>query len=181
MNDVNWQYFNLEMYNDVTDTSANMEYLFDLVDPVTGGDPPQTSLFNLTTLKYLVEAGQNTPNIIANPELVYIQDFTLGQEWVNIAAMLQLYDPADPAGTVGTRRAYNLWLWMSSAWNMTFTREPEGGSYQIGVIGTLGATAFEETMNIMSLEVPMLTIATQLEIDYNDSGYNCHDFYYNRL
>ena len=64
---------------------------------------------------------------------------------------------------------------------MTFTREPEGGSYQIGVIGTLGATAFEETMNIMSLEVPMLTIATQLEIDYNDSGYNCHDFYYNRL
>ena len=57
MNDVNWQYFNLEMYNDVTDTSANMEYLFDLVDPVTGGDPPQTSLFNLTTLKYLVEAG----------------------------------------------------------------------------------------------------------------------------
>ena len=74
-----------------------------------------------------------------------------------------------------------IWLWMTTAWDLTFTREPEGGSYQIGVIGTLGATAFSQTMNTMSLEVPMLTIATQLEIDYNDSGYDCFDFYVNKL
>ena len=64
MSDTNWQYFNIEMYNSESDPSVNMEYLFNLVDPDTGGDPAQNSLFNLTTLKYLVDAGQKTPNII---------------------------------------------------------------------------------------------------------------------
>lgn len=74
-----------------------------------------------------------------------------------------------------------LWLWMTTAWDLTFTRTPEGGSYQMGVIGTLGATAFSETMNTMSLEVPMLTIAEQLSLDFTSSGYDCHDFYYNKF
>lgn len=54
---------------------------------------------------------------------------------------------------------------MQSAWDMTFTREKpvsQGGSYQIGVIGTLGATAFSQTMNNMNLEFPMLTLASQM-------------------
>lgn len=58
-----------------------------------------------------------------------------------------------------------LWLWMQSAWDMTFTRvlpPSQGGSYQIGVIGTLGATAFSEVMTNMNLEFPMLTMASQM-------------------
>ena len=70
---------------------------------------------------------------------------------------------------------------MSTAWDLTFTRIPEGGSYQIGVIGTLGATAFSETMNTMNLELPMLTIAEQLSLDYADSGYDCKSFYVNKF
>ena len=43
-----------------------------------------------------------------------------------------------------------IWLWMTTLWDRTFARtEPvptvEGelpGSFQIGIIGTLGATAF---------------------------------------
>ena len=56
-----------------------------------------------------------------------------------------------------------IWLWMDTLWNQTFSRiepgqEPEG-SYQIGIIGTLGATAFSTEMTVMQLEFPMLTIA----------------------
>ena len=130
------------MYNSESDPTVNMEYLFNLVDPDTGGDPAENSLFNLTTLKYLVDAGQKTPNIIQDKDLVYLEDFTLGQEWVNLAELLGLGDPTNSTSTIGTRRAYMIWLWMTTAWDLTFTREPEGGSYQIGVIGTLGATAF---------------------------------------
>ena len=59
-----------------------------------------------------------------------------------------------------------IWLWMTSAWELTFERTPEGGNYQIGVIGTLGATAFMTEMQVMQLEFPMLTIAQQLSYDF---------------
>ena len=52
--------------------SDNMEYLFELSDPSTGGDPPETSLFNLKTLQTLVSLGQNTPNIITDRETTYL-------------------------------------------------------------------------------------------------------------
>ena len=52
-----------------------------------------------------------------------------------------------------------IWLWMKTSWDLTFERSQNGGSYQIGVIGTLGATAFYDVMTTMQLEFPMLTIA----------------------
>ena len=69
----NWQYFNdtVTFVNDASDPTANMEYLWNLFDPVTGADPAEDSLFNLTTLKALVSAGNATPNIIRNPEIKY--------------------------------------------------------------------------------------------------------------
>ena len=54
-----------------SDLTVNMEYLFNMTNPNVGGeDPPANqdplgnSLFNLTTLKTLIDLGMNTPNIV---------------------------------------------------------------------------------------------------------------------
>ena len=60
---------------------------------------------------------------------------------------------------IGSKRAYMIWLWMKTAWNLTFEQSQNNGSYQIGVIGTLGATALYDVMTTMQLEFPMLTFA----------------------
>jgi hypothetical protein len=48
---------------------------------------------------------------------------------------------------------------MDTAFNQTFARVQSGGDTEIGILGTLGATAFNVTMNQMQLEFPMLTIS----------------------
>ena len=55
-----------------------------------------------------------------------------------------------------------MWLWLETAWDFTFERADIGGSYQIGVIGTLGATAFGKTYETMALEVPLIALAEQM-------------------
>jgi hypothetical protein len=51
MSSANWEIFkDVTMYRDTSDPTVNMEYLFNLVDVETGGDPTANSLFNLTTL-----------------------------------------------------------------------------------------------------------------------------------
>jgi len=65
------------MYRSKSDPSINMEHLWTLQDPVTGGDPAGNSLFNLTSLKTLIDLGQNTVNILEDKDKVYLQDFTL--------------------------------------------------------------------------------------------------------
>ena len=167
MSQDNWEVFkDAKMYRSKSDPNINMEHLFTLSNPLDGGDPAENSLFNLTTLQALVKAGQETPNIILNKDIKYLDDFTLGQEWTNLAEILDLSDAGSQDG-IGTKRAYMLWLWMKTAWDLTFARTQNGGSFQIGVIGTLGATAFNAEMTTMSLEMPMLTIATQMEQDFN--------------
>ena len=138
MSDNNWAIFkDVKMYNSKTDTTiatnpyVNMEYLFNMTGATPDDDPAETSLFNLTTLKTLVSLGQNTVNIINQPNMTYEVDFQLSQDWTNLGETLKLSDPA-VQGDVATKRTYLLWLWMQSAWDMTFTREkPEtqGGSY----------------------------------------------------
>jgi hypothetical protein len=41
----------------------------------------------------------------------------------------------------------------------SFAREPDGGDKQIGIIGTLGATALWQSMTYMQLEFPPLIYA----------------------
>ena len=54
----NWAFFgDVEMFRDKSDTNVNLEYLWNLQDPWTGGDPDQRSMFNLTTLKTMIEIG----------------------------------------------------------------------------------------------------------------------------
>ena len=47
------------------------------------------------------------------------------------------------------------------------------------MIGTLGATAFMTEMNTMSLEFPMLTMASQVNV--TAEGVACADFYTTNL
>ena len=49
----------------------------------------------------------------------------------------------------------------------------------MGVIGAIGAPAFMTEMNTMSLEFPMLTIASQVNITL--AGVACEDFYKDTL
>lgn len=60
-----------------------------------------------------------------------------------------------------------LYLWMNTTWDLTFEQAQNGGNFQIGVIGTLGATAFYETMTVMSIEFPMLILAQQMSYEYS--------------
>ena len=72
MSEENWEHFgSISIYRDETNHTINMEYLFNMTNPNVGGeDPPENpdplgnSLFNLTTLKTLINLGRQTPNIV---------------------------------------------------------------------------------------------------------------------
>ena len=70
---------------------------------------------------------------------------------------------------------------MNTAWNLTFEQSQNNGSYQIGVIGTLGATAFYDVMTTMQLEFPMLTFAQQLMINMESDSTTCSSLYTDQL
>ena len=131
----------------------NYEYLFTL-NSADGGDPEPHSLFNVATLKTLCDLGANVTNIISEPDKTYNVDFNLSADgnWTALADTLGL----------DVRQTYVIWLWMDTAWNLTFARDQDGGDTQVGILGTLGASAFNVTINQMQLEVPMLTIAEEL-------------------
>ena len=84
--------------------------------PPDNQDPIGNSLFNLTTLKTLVNLGMNTPNIVgADKDKVFSYDFNL-DDWADIAKTLQLVDSDDKDGLIiGEKRAYLIWLWLYTA------------------------------------------------------------------
>ena len=100
--------------------------------------------------------GQNTTNIVKHPEKTYGVDFDIDNDenWIQLQTYLGLKE---------VRQAYVIWLWMETAYDYTFARVQSGGDVEIGVLGTLGATALNVTMTQMQLEFPMLTIAEQLQ------------------
>ena len=105
----NWYHFNAtKMYRNISDPTVNMEYLFNMTNPNVGGeDPPANpdplgnSLFNLTTLKTLINLGMNTPIILshADKDKVYGRDFDLN-DWTDIAKTLELIDSNDSDGLI---------------------------------------------------------------------------------
>ena len=81
MSSDNWSQFkDVKMYRDDTvdpgdenlasAETENMESLFYLPTD-SSVDPPQTSLFNITTLKQLILLGQSTVNIISNKDQAF--------------------------------------------------------------------------------------------------------------
>ena len=90
-----------------------MEALFYLPTD-SSEDPPQTSLFNVTTLKQLISLGQSTVNIISSKNQVFNAE-ELDPAWEKLAKQLQLTEVDDD--DMGVKRTYLLWLWMQTAWN----------------------------------------------------------------
>lgn len=111
--------------------------------------------------------GEAAPNILKEPDLVYGVSFVLSEDWTTLTATLGFSD---------VKQTYMMWLWLNTAWDLTFERIQDGGNVQTGVIGTLGATAFEDTISYMRLELPLMTLATQMQI-YLGAAPNCTSFY----
>ena len=119
--------------------TTNYEYLFSLVGSSDSKDPDANSLFNVTTLQTLIKLGQNTTNIVKNPDKTYGVDFDIDndEDWIQLQTYLGLKE---------VRQVYVIWLWMDTAYDYTFARVQSGGDVEIGVLGTLGATALNVTM-----------------------------------
>lgn len=54
--------------------------------------------------------------------MVFDTDFGLSQNWTNLADTLDLYNEKydTESSEIGTKRAYLLWLWMNTTWDLTF-------------------------------------------------------------
>ena len=182
MSDANWEIFkDVQMYRstkeDIQTGTTNFEGLFALTDPTTGEDPGATSLFNINSLNTIVQKGRSDVNILTDPD----STVDLTKDWPDIGNMLGLYDEAqDSDPEVGAKRAYLLWLWLDQLYSDVVSRENlEGGNYQIGVMGTLGATGLQTGLTTMMLEVPLLTLADQVLVF--DGSTACTDMYTVRL
>jgi hypothetical protein len=110
------------LYQDDQDPTANFEYLFNLTGSAGAGtDPDPSSLFNVQTLKRLIELGQATVDITED------KDYTLnfGSDWDELTNTLGLGD---------NRRTYLIWMWLKYATIFTVNREQDGGNAQIGML-----------------------------------------------
>ena len=96
----------------MSDPKSNYEYLFNLTNSV-GGDPDPSSFFNVQTLKAFIQLGDAVPNILKNTTLIFGVDFVLSPEWETLTQTLGLSD---------SRQTYMIWLWIDTAWDLTFER-----------------------------------------------------------
>ena len=115
------------------------------------------------------------PNIIKQPDLVWGVDIVPSDEFYQLSQTLQFEED------VGSEQLYALWLWMETTWDLSFERTQDGGDRQIGTIGTLGATAFDQFMTIMSLEFPIMVYAEQMSLQFTEllasESNNCTTIY----
>ena len=68
---------------------------------------------------------------------------------------------------------------MTTALDQSFEDSKNGGNFQIGAVSNFGSTAFVDEMETMSVEFPMLTLASQ--VNKTADGVACKDFYVNNL
>lgn len=114
----------------VDDTTGNpgYEYLFYMAG-AESEDPDSNSLYNLDTLKLLCKLGETTPNILKETELTFNTDFVLDSQWTKLAQTLQFTSVGGVSDQTGAQMVYMLWLWMETAWDLTFAREDLGGNF----------------------------------------------------
>ena len=98
-----------------------------------------------------------TPNIVKVVTYVYGVDFSLGADWIALK---------DSLGLSSVEQTYLIWLWLDTAYDMTYSRVQDGGNAQVGAISGIGANSFQDTMTTMMLELPMFTWASQFNISY---------------
>lgn len=66
-----------------------------------------------------------TKNILKETNLTYDIDFSLDDEWYTLANRLGL----------NSMQTYFVWLWLDTAYDMTFERTQNLGNKNIGLIG----------------------------------------------
>lgn len=106
------------MYNSLTDPNSNYEYLFNVTDGA-GGDPGPSSLYCIQTLKQFVSLGEAAPNILKDTSNVYGVSFVLSDDWTTLTSTLGFSD---------VKQTYMMWLWLNTAWDLTFARTQDGGN-----------------------------------------------------
>ncbi len=111
-----------------------------------GGNPDPSSLFNVQTLKKLIELGQQIVDITVDKEAT----LTFNSDWDDLTARLGLGD---------NRRTYLIWLWIKYANSLTVNREQDGGNSQIGMLSQVGAIAIMQGVGIMEAELPVVIYA----------------------
>jgi hypothetical protein len=99
---------------------SNYENLFATFDTTVGvgTEPPESSLFNLSNMELLVDLGMNTPNILTDNAQIYNTTFTLDSEWITLTQTL---------GLATQEQTYLLWLWLDTAFDVTWDRIQDGG------------------------------------------------------
>lgn len=144
----------------------NLGYLFDMdsniipmgVKNPSIWDPSASSLYNVTTLKSLIDAGERSVNIIQNPEVTFedaIND-TLN-DWKQLSVYFKFCNKVTNCTSDDVRRPYLIYMWLETLVEQTFQRQQDGGNKELGVMPSLGSTAFTKYMQYMSLEMPLIT------------------------
>jgi len=108
--------------------------------------------------------------------ITYGVDFFLSTEWDTLTQTL---------GLDTSMQTYLIWLWLDSAYTMSYSRLQDGGNPQYGIIAGMGSEAFYETMMTMQYELPMFIWSSQFNISYaanvTSSSQDCMSFYTNIL
>ena len=60
-----------------------------------------------------------TPNIVKVVTYVYGVDFSLGADWIALK---------DSLGLSSVEQTYLIWLWLDTAYDMTYSRVQDGGN-----------------------------------------------------
>jgi hypothetical protein len=168
-------FFYRDFYSSLT---PNYDYLFATFDTsvAPGTEPPANSLFNMQNMRMLVQLGKSTPNICTDNTLIYDSNFTLPSMWNNMTYYL---------GLDYVEQTYMLWLWLDTAYNITFNRMDIGGNNQFGNVGVLASKTLKNTIATMQIELPMFILASQFNMTYwqgvQSSNWNCTNFYETQL
>ena len=164
----------VEFYDDPGNSTSNFEYLFNLT---SGGDkyldPEESSLFNVQTLKLLIKTGEQSVNIIDQKDTSYADAISTNiAHWDALSTKLRFCDQQQ---TCDNKRTYLIYLWIDTLIKQTFQRQQDGGNLELGVLPTLGQAAFEQNMDLMHLEFPIIVYGSLLQ-NYT-SGQYCGPFF----
>jgi hypothetical protein len=122
----------------------NFEALFSLTNS-TGGDPDERSLFNLDTLKLLLNTSATVPDILDKTEQ-YTHSIDLSV-YTKVKDRLKLES---------NEQAYLLYLWMLYCKKTTFAREMNTNDQSYAVLANIGQQAMPLAINAMEIEVPLI-------------------------
>ena len=69
-------------------------------------------------------------------------------------------------GLETSQQTYFLWLWMYTAYEITYNRIPDGGNAETGLVTNIGAVGTANSFTIMQLEFPLLVEAMAMSNVY---------------